>query len=111
MPVALLIAPVENHNKIEGVTRKCPYCAESVKRDAIVCRFCGRDLPPLGTDESHISDVEMKALTYRQRRVLDDYGYLLSREDAEIVGQMLGNFTNSKMIAEFVKQNGKRYDP
>ena len=26
-------------------TRKCPHCAESVKRDAKVCRHCGRDLP------------------------------------------------------------------
>ena len=27
--------------------RTCPFCAETVKREALVCRFCGRDLPPL----------------------------------------------------------------
>jgi len=26
--------------------RKCPFCAELVKREAIICKHCQRDLPP-----------------------------------------------------------------
>jgi hypothetical protein len=31
------------HGIITG--RKCPFCAEIIKLDAIVCRFCGRNVP------------------------------------------------------------------
>ena len=29
----------------EGPTRACPFCAETIKQAARVCRYCGRDLP------------------------------------------------------------------
>jgi hypothetical protein len=38
--------------------RACPYCKERVKRDAVVCRYCHRDLdPPQGKRSIHAAGI------------------------------------------------------
>lgn len=39
------IAEIATHKSATNGTRECPFCAETIKAAAVVCRFCGRDLP------------------------------------------------------------------
>lgn len=48
--VVLAVLPALDPAEAEvqsGALRKCPSCAEFVKREAIKCRFCGEALPEL----------------------------------------------------------------
>jgi len=46
--VGLVMTPstsnVEARRLSSGEGRTCPYCAEVIKANAVVCRYCGRDI-------------------------------------------------------------------
>lgn len=75
-PVGLVAALVAKPNEAEvekkrlesGTERRCPFCAEVVKREAVVCRFCSRDLPALKPIAEEIAEEQAAIRAEHERR-------------------------------------------
>ena len=53
-PIGIVIALVMGRNTAKldddaldaGTVRRCPWCAELIRTEAIACKHCSRDVPP-----------------------------------------------------------------
>jgi len=43
-PLSLIVSKNEEGILKQGTVKKCPHCAELIKTEANVCRFCGKDV-------------------------------------------------------------------
>jgi hypothetical protein len=71
--VAALIArpntkKLEREQVISGEGKRCPFCAEVIRHDAIKCRFCGSDL----FNASHPLP-ETESIAYQARQSIERF--------------------------------------
>lgn len=45
-PTPAMVAPSPEPPSVTPTLRRCPHCAEDIRAEANVCRYCGRDVEP-----------------------------------------------------------------
>ncbi|MBD2797742.1 zinc ribbon domain-containing protein [Xenorhabdus sp. 18] len=89
-----------------GEIKKCPFCAETIKTEAIVCKHCNKEIPPICSvsDQDFLSTLSSYKLYFHKNGgyELDDATLMMAvRRMKDIRGGTITDGECVKFIEEF----------
>lgn len=103
-------ARVEPVTEAQSTERKCPFCAETIKQEAVVCRFCNRDVvPPLAEPVIEVSaEKYLNSIKAVDKATYEKYNQQTEKERKNACFACHGEITACGMC-DFRESNLKKY--